>query len=112
MMDLQKEIRLIGIEIGASQHLYGLRMHFTNNISSPFVRASQTSQQEYVKHVFRDAERVSDVYICQDDKSGNIQGMRLVDESGKFLLDKQWNKVNNYVQANQRWKHFRIPPGH
>ena len=85
--DLRKNIRLNAIEVGATTNLYGLRLHFTNNISSPYFNAFDTRDQSYDRHDLQSSARLSDIYISQDDQTGNIQGMRLVDESGNFLVD-------------------------
>ena len=49
--DLRKRIKLTAIEIGASElvsaHLYGIRLHFTGRISSPYVRAARTTHKSY-----------------------------------------------------------------
>lgn len=95
-LDLSEPMKLSAIEIGASTNLYGLRLHFSNNVSSPYVVASEQKEQNYQKFKIGQSSRVSDVYISQDPKTGNIQGFRMADDQGNFLVDQLWNKFNNY----------------
>jgi len=61
--DLRKQIKLVGIELGASAHLYGIRLHFTNGVSSPYVRGASTREQAYQKITIDPTRGISDVYI-------------------------------------------------
>jgi len=45
--DLNRQIMLQGVELAASQSLYGIRLHFTNQVSSPYVKASESREQDY-----------------------------------------------------------------
>ena len=44
-----------------------------------------------------------------------IYGLRIVDEAGEALLDKEWNKFHaissSFLPNQSEWRHFKIPRG-
>ena len=38
--------------------------------------------------------RISDIYISQNSSNGYIYGLKLLDQSGKTIIDEQWNKFS------------------
>jgi len=58
---------------------------------------------------------IQDVYILQNQKSGMIYGLRIVDDRGETLVDENWNKfssISTYLPDSNVERHFKVPPGH
>ena len=95
---------LVGLELGADFCLYGLRLHFTDGISSPYIQASHAKLQAYEVYTFAESgpKLISEVCIDQDAETGNIFGLKIIDDSGDVFVHRSWRKPN--VGDNTWWK--------
>ena len=62
-LDLNQELRLTSLELGASTNLFGMRFHFTQNFSSPYIEALQTNEKGYKSLSLDRQRKISDIYI-------------------------------------------------
>ena len=99
-------VKLCGLEIGVTSNLFEIRLVFTNNIRSPLLRAETFCSDDNLedsKQTFNldPAKRIADVYINQNEKTGMICGIRIMDDKGETMVDELWNKfsaINKFLK--------------
>jgi len=87
---------LTGIEVGADLTLYGVRLHFTNGVSSPYLQASRAKLQAYQVFMFEGPKCVKEICIDQEDSSGDIYGLKMIDDTGLVLIERAWRSKTTF----------------
>ena len=112
MLNLTQQIKLTSIEIAVSSNLYEMRLNYTGDVRSEKICTNQTyAKDSSALRTFKmdPKKRIAAMSLNMNEALGNIFGMRIIDDTGAFLMDELWFQPAEGVATS--WKQIKIPAG-
>ena len=89
-LDLSKLMKLKSIDLGFTQSLHEICLNFTNGAKSSSLKTGKVAGQALKSYEIDASRKISDFYINQVDSTGEIHGLRILDNFGEYLVNEHW----------------------